>query len=148
MNIRKAMFRDATAVFTLLKQLASSAAAESPMNTDQAIASFHEIIQDENQGTVIVAEIDAEIVGVITLSYPVAMRCGGKYACIEEFIVNEQMRGKGVGSRLLKASLETARQRGCYELQVNNPSEIGYPLYINNDIKDTGRHLKIVFGKN
>ena len=62
--------------------------------------------------------------GLISLSYPIAVRCGGIYACIEEFIVSEKARGKGAGSRLLEAAKRKAAQMGCHEVQVNRPSEM------------------------
>ena len=81
--------------------------------------------------------------GLITLSYPTAIRCGGLYTCIEEFIVGEKGRGQGIGGKLLRAALEEASAKGCYELQVNNPSESGYPVYLKYGLADVGRHLKI-----
>jgi GNAT superfamily N-acetyltransferase len=91
---------------------------------------------------VIVAEENDRMVGVITLSYPFAMRCAGRYACIEEFIVSDKVRGRGVGTHLLQTALDEAQKQGCYEIQVNAPTEMGYPLYIKQDIKDAGKHLK------
>ncbi|MBW1812791.1 MAG: GNAT family N-acetyltransferase [Deltaproteobacteria bacterium] len=76
-----------------------------------------------------------------------AIRCGGKYSCIEEFIVDEKGRGKGIGGQLIKNAIEEARSRGCYELQVNRPSESGYPVYMSHGWKDLGKHLNLVFHK-
>ena len=81
------------------------------------------------------------MIGLITLSYPTAIRCGGKYSCIEEFIVSEQARGKGVGGKLLEAAIAEATARGCYQIQVNRPSEIGYPVYLRHGWEDLGKHL-------
>jgi hypothetical protein len=47
-----------------------------------------------------------------------------------------------VGSQLLEAAMNEAKKQSCYEIQVNNPSELGYPLYIRQDIKDAGKHLR------
>ncbi|HEX9897198.1 MAG TPA: GNAT family N-acetyltransferase [Dehalococcoidales bacterium] len=143
MNIRKATLSDETEVFDLLRKLLSPQATDSSrIHTPVSSRIFHEIITDESKGTVIVAEEDGKLVGVITLSYPIAIRCVGKYTCIEEFIVSETMRGRGVGSQLLEAALNEAKKQDCFEIQVNNPSELGYPLYIRQDIKDAGKHLK------
>ena len=37
----------------------------------------------------------------------------GNWLCIQYLFVSEQLRGKGVGSKLLKAAEEEAGQRGC-----------------------------------
>ena len=143
--IREATIGDEAAVFDLLRQLMTTATAESPVNQPEAVDTYTLMMAGE-QGTILVAEEDTQLLGLLTLSYPVAMRCAGIYSCIEEFIVTEQARGKGVGSKLLKAAIETATEKGCQELQVNRPSEIGYPVYIRNGWKDMGKHLLLYPG--
>ena len=109
---------------------------------------FRQIIDNNVLGTILVAEENDTLLGLITLSYPTAIHCGGIYTCIEEFIVGEKGRGKGIGGKLLKAALDEASSRGCFELQVNNPSEMGYPVYLKYGLKDTGKQLKIIFPRN
>jgi predicted N-acetyltransferase YhbS len=142
-NIRKATLNDEAEVFNVLKMLISPQAADSSrISTPGAIATFRELVASSEKGAVIVAEENSKLIGLITLSYPVAMRCSGKYTCIEEFIVSETVRGRGIGTQLLQAALEEAKRQGCFEIQVNAPTEMGYPLYIKQDIKDNGKHLK------
>jgi len=142
--IRKATPGDEDGVFDLLKGLRSSQTpGASLVHTPASAQTYRNIISDESTGTVLVAEEDSTLVGVITLSYPIAIRCAGKYTCIEEFIVSDRMRGRGVGTMLLEASIAEARKQGCFEIQVNNPSELGYPLYIRQNMKDVGRHLQM-----
>jgi len=144
-SIRKATTEDEDEVFELLHQLMSgSYPAEKSVKSQKGIDTYLHLLNNEDTGTIIVAEEDGKLVGIITLSYPLAIRCGGIYTCIEEFIVHESMRGKGVGGRLLlQATIDEARLRGCDELQVNNPSEMGYPLYLRYNVEDTGKHMKI-----
>ena len=145
-TIREAEIGDQEEVFELLRQLMTSATEESPINQPGAVEAFHRVIEEE-QGTIIVAEEDGRMLGLVTLSYPVAIRCWGIYSCIEEFIVTEQARGKGVGSKLLEASIEKAKEKGSYELQVNRPSELGYPVYIRQGWEDLGKHLNYYPGR-
>jgi predicted N-acetyltransferase YhbS len=137
-NIRKAIPEDEVSVFQLLRQLLSNVEV---LNHSHSI--FRRMMSDESLGVIFVAERDGQILGLITLSYPWAIRCGGVYSCIEEFIVNEDNRGQGIGGRLIKAVTEEALLRNCYEVQVNNPSEIGYPVYIEYGFKDVGKHLQM-----
>ena len=74
---------------------------------------------------------------------PTAIRCGGLYSCIEEFIVSEKARGKGVGGQLVQAIIAEAKLKGSFEIQINNPSKQGYPVYLRYGVKDIGKHLKM-----
>ncbi|OGN88721.1 MAG: hypothetical protein A2Z74_00170 [Chloroflexi bacterium RBG_13_46_9] len=142
-NIRKATLNDETEVFNVLKMLLSPRATDSGLiHTPVASATFRALVTTDDNGAVIVAEENGKVVGLITLSYPIAIRCAGKYTCIEEFIVSETVRGRGLGTQLLQAALEEAKKQGCFEIQVNAPTEMGYPLYVRQDIKDSGKHLK------
>ena len=140
MLIRKACIEDESSVIKLLKQLMGGLEG---FNWETAARTFREIAENPELGTILVAEDDGELVGVTTLSYPTAIRCGGLYCCIEENIVDGRCRGKGVGGKLLKAAIAEATSKGCDEIQVNGPSEMGYPLYLRNGLKDIGKHLKV-----
>ena len=145
-NVREATTEDQEQVFDLLRQLMTSATAESPINQPSAAETYRQVIE-EGKGTVLIAEENGKMLGLVTLSYPVAIRCGGIYSCIEEFIVTEQARGKGVGSKLLEATIKKATEKGSYELQVNRPSELGYPVYLRQGWKDLGKHLNYYPGR-
>jgi len=141
-RIRKATIEDEAGVFDLLSQFQESPTpSESASNWQRGAGTFREIVKDDEKGTVFVAEEDGDLLGVITLSYPTAIRCSGIYSCIEEFIVSQKARGKGVGGQLLEAAVAEVTAKGCYEIQVNRPSELGYPVYLEHGWKDLGKHL-------
>lgn len=140
MQIRRATIEDESHIITLLKQFPPE---EATVDWQDGGEAFRRIIGNADLGTVFVAEENGQVLGVITLSYPYAIRCGGHYSCIEEFIVDEKGRGKGVGGKLLKAAIDEAQSRECYELQVNRPSELGYPVYLRYGWKDLGKHLNL-----
>lgn len=142
LKIRPAETGDEGAVFELLKQFPSeNIPGTRPFEWDKGRAIFKEIIADEDKGTILLAEEDDRLLGICSLSYPVAVRCGGRYTCIEEFIVGPESRGKGVGGRLIEAVIARATERGCYEIQVNRPSQLGYPVYLRHGFLDAGKHL-------
>jgi GNAT superfamily N-acetyltransferase len=141
-EIRKATLEDEGQVFQLLKVLFSSSLPEDGVRDWQNAANqYRKIIREDTQGTILVAEEGGGLLGVITLSYPQAIRCGGIFASIEEFVVSEKARGKGIGGRLLEAAIAEATARGCDEIDVNRPSASGYPLYTKHGIKDLGKNL-------
>ena len=143
MRIRQARLEDENQVIDLLGQFPASDMAH--MDWSAGGKTFRRIIENPELGSILIAEQDGEALGLLTLSYPTAIRCGGIYTCIEEFIVGKKGRGKGIGGALLRAALEEAASKGCFELQVNNPSESGYPVYLKYGLADLGKHLKIVF---
>jgi GNAT superfamily N-acetyltransferase len=142
MIIRKAVAADQSQFIDLLKQFPDglSTVDWGPMGN-----AFQRVLKDPELGSMLVADEDGILLGVITLSYPMAVRFAGIYTCVEEFIVSEKARGKGVGGKLLEAALAEARAKGCYEIQVNDPSKFGYPVYLRHGFKDTGKHVKQVF---
>ena len=140
MKIRKAGPKDEDHVIALIKKFPSQ---EIEIDMDAALQAYRQRLSSPELGSMFVAEEQGDILGVITLSFPFAMRCGGVYSCIEEFIVDERSRGKGLGGKLLKAAMSEAASRGCHEIQVNNPSDVGYPVFLRYGWKDTGRHLKM-----
>lgn len=141
-EIRKATLQDEEQVFQLLKVLISLSPPEDAVRDWQsAVRQYHKIIREDTLGTILVADEGNTLLGVITLSYPEAIRCSGIYASIEEFVVSEEARGKGIGGRLLEAAIAEATARGCDEIDVNRPSASGYPLYTKHGIKDLGKNL-------
>jgi GNAT superfamily N-acetyltransferase len=142
MVIRKAVAGDEPQFIELIQLFPPDAV---PMaGWDLVGKAFQKIVRNPELGSIFVADDDGVLLGVITLSYPMAARCGGIYSCIEEFMVTEKARGKGVGGRLMEALLNEARLKGCFEIQVNNPSQMGYPVYLRHGFEDTGKHLKLM----
>jgi len=141
MQIRKATIDDQGTIMKLMKKLLITSGEVAQDWKDDA-GVLRRVIENPELGSILVAEEEGELMGVTTLSYPTAIRCGGLYACIEENIVDERCRGKGVGGKLLRAAIAEAASRGCDEIQVNNPSEMGYPMYIRHGLKDLGKHMK------
>lgn len=80
----------------------------------------------------LVAEEDGEIVGIAALS--VIMGPGiRKNAYLEDFVVNQNIRGKGIGSTLWQAMLDWAREKGCnrIEFTCGNGREAAQEFYKN-----------------
>ena len=84
-----------------------------PVEQSSAARAVYRDLVTGARGSVIVFEVDGEILGVITSSYVSAIRYGGEYARLEELIVDDKARGTGAGMALLKAAIAEARRRGC-----------------------------------
>jgi GNAT superfamily N-acetyltransferase len=140
-TIRKATPADQLKTIGLLKQFPPD--PELPkLNWDDATKAFATLVEG-HKGCIFVAEEGGDIVGVVTLGYSYVLRFGGIYAMIEEFIVSERMRGKGIANQLIQTAIQEARRIGCPELQVNGPSPLGRPVYLRNGLHNAGLHMKI-----
>lgn len=102
---------------------------------------FRELL-DSDRGAIIIAEDETGVLGLISLSFNLAMRYGGDYAQIEELIVDEAARGKHVGAALVQASIECARQQGCREIGLY-AREHNRPFYEKYGFRYTGPELRL-----
>ena len=142
--IRRANADDEQQVFKLFEKLPSrSRSDEYRVDQKTGVAIFRRILSAPTMGIILVAEKEGKLLGCITLSYPLAIRCSGHYARIEEYIVDEAARGRGIGTDLLEAAIEEAKKMECFDLQVNNPSDLGKPLYDSHGFKASGDYWRL-----
>lgn len=109
--IRDAVREDVLTMFELIKELALyENAPEQVTNTVEQmyVDGFGE---NPSFGT-IVSEVDGEIVGMALYYYRYST-WKGKRLYLEDLVVSETMRGKGLGEKLLDATIEKARQTSC-----------------------------------
>jgi GNAT superfamily N-acetyltransferase len=113
--VRPGTLADESAVFALLPALMEGEpVAGPPIEQSGAARAVYRDLVTSTHGSVIVFEVDGEVLGVITSSYVSAIRYGGDYARLEELIVDDKARGTGAGMALLKAAIAEARRRGCH----------------------------------
>ena len=105
---------DESKVFTLLTALMEGEkVAGIPIGQSDAARATYRDLLSSDRGSVIVFELDGDVLGVVTCSYVTAIRYGGNYARMEELIVDERARGTGAGKMLVNAAIAEARRRGC-----------------------------------
>jgi len=115
-SIRKTEPNDLATAQNLLGQLASAMGRDGTGLSNQAFADGFSAFLDQRRGVLLLAIDETGILGMISVSYNLALRYGGEYAQIEELIVTAAARGKHAGSRLVGAAIEEARRRGCKEI--------------------------------
>lgn len=77
-------------------------------------------------GSVLVAEVDGDVIGVCQLIVFRQLQArGGLCAEIESVHVHPDHRGSGVGTTLLRAAIHRAESLGCYRVQLT--SNVGRP---------------------
>jgi ribosomal protein S18 acetylase RimI-like enzyme len=112
---RSAVEADLPSIVTLLAQIHNDRPPLEP--NEREIAAFHEILGSPFRG-ILVAEGDG-LVGMLDLFIVANLTRGGRpWAGIENFVIDERHRRRGIGRGLLEVALGVARDAGCYKVQL------------------------------
>lgn len=76
------------------------------------------LMLENERGCVLVAEAEGQVIGMCTGQVTISTAEGGPALLIEDVIVVEHLRGKGVGRQLLDSLEVWARERGIKRLQL------------------------------
>ena len=78
---------------------------------------------------IFVAIVDEKVVGSTTLFIePKFIHQGGLVGHIEDVVVSKEFQGKGIGEKLIEASLDFAKNNGCYKTILDCSEDIK-PFY-------------------
>jgi glucosamine-phosphate N-acetyltransferase len=87
----------------------------SDLDEDNAKLVLKKIRSNQNH-VIMVADLDGQIVGSITLLIePKFIHQGGLVGHIEDVVVRTELQSKGIGEQLVNAALEYAKNHGCYK---------------------------------
>jgi GNAT superfamily N-acetyltransferase len=79
---------------------------------------FQRIVSDPNQ-FLMVAELDGKIIGTFHVTYLTYLPAAGQEDCqIENVHVEAKCRGKGIGSLMMKWTIDHAKKRSCRRVQL------------------------------
>ena len=110
-TVRFAELRDRDRCEELLNLLVGNTAASENIFSGQVF----ETIVAGRYGRVLLACEDELALGMASISFNYALRYDGRYAQLEELIVDPVARGTNVGGLLVEEALKTARDEGCKE---------------------------------
>jgi GNAT superfamily N-acetyltransferase len=121
----KAIFRSATRadLSSIVRLLADDEMGsmreryEDPL-PEAYVSAFEQIDKDSNH-ELIVAELNGEIIGTLQLMFlPSISVQGGLRAQVESVRVDKKYRGRGIGSELMKWTIERAKEHGAHVVQL------------------------------
>jgi GNAT superfamily N-acetyltransferase len=82
------------------------------------IKAFEAIIADPNNELIVACE-ENEVIGVQQITFtPYITHQGGWRATIEGVRTSASVRGKGIGTKLIKWAIQRAEERGCHLVQL------------------------------
>ncbi len=119
--IRPAHAGDLPRIVELLQSLSlADRLREDPSDLQPYRAALARIEASPHQ-QVLVADWDHRLVGCVSLTVvPNLSYRGRPYLLLESMVVEEEMRGKGIGRALLERCVEEARAAGCFRLQLTS----------------------------
>ena len=148
--IRNAEKNDLARVVELMKALiitTSKAEAEGASTLADYEKVFDRIERDPNH-KLIVAEINGRLVGTADLVIvPNLSHRGLPWAVMENVIVDESVRRKGVAARMVKYLVEVAKKSGCYKIGLSSSTKrpAAHRMYESLGFKQYGLGYRIYF---
>lgn len=121
-TVREAGAGDVEGVASAIEALLAELGGRSPERAEIE-AETRALLEDPAGGSVLIAEADGEIVGVLSASWQRAIHVPGIYATIQDLWVDGAWRSRGVGAELVEAIASQARARGVGRLEVGLPRE-------------------------
>jgi GNAT superfamily N-acetyltransferase len=146
-KVREATHADVPALVVGVSELLVELGGK-PAAAEALEATALALIDDGSLGVLLVAEDAGEIVGVLGVSWQIAIRIPGRYGLIQELWVHPSWRGRTIGGDLLTALSELARRQQVSRLEVGLPSE-RFPhlgateaFYLNNGFTAIGTRMR------
>ena len=115
MEITLATASDVPALCELLSLLFSQEADFQPDYEAQR-RGLMQILDNPDVGLILVARQKNQIVGMVNLLFTVSTALGERVALLEDLVIAPNQRGNGIGSQLLKQTIETARLHNCHRI--------------------------------
>ena len=115
MEISLATAFDVPALCDLLSLLFSQEADFQPDYEAQR-RGLLQILENPDVGVILVARQKNQIVGMVNLLFTVSTALGQRVALLEDLVILPNQRGKGIGSKLLKEAIETAKLHDCHRI--------------------------------
>jgi GNAT superfamily N-acetyltransferase len=107
---------DADAVVALLAAQLEEHAI--PLAAELLVQAVRGALEDDGRALILVARVDDRPVGLAYLSFQWTLERGGRVCWLEELYVLPELRGRGIGARLLRATLEVAQARACLAVEL------------------------------
>lgn len=144
-SIRHATSADKDAVGDLAHRLLLD--IDSPRFDPQGYAAVASELLDSDSGFIVYLAVSGDgngekVVGMITLAETCALFSGGRFGELQEFYIDPDYRGGGLGQRMLGFAVKEGKRRQWQRLQVNAPSpeksQRSYDFYKRAGFEDIG----------
>lgn len=122
MQIRQATREDEAGLLYLLRQYCDE--VETPWSDEHLLEGLRPLLKENHHGVVMVIE-DEDLFGYSILTWGWGIESGGQEALVDEMFIQVNKRGLSYGEKLLRATLERAKEQGVkvvfLETEAENP---------------------------
>jgi GNAT superfamily N-acetyltransferase len=122
LRVREARTSDLEAMVELLGYLFKQESDFCPSAAKQRRA-LELILAQPSAGRLFVATRGTKVLGMISLLFTISTAEGGKVAWLEDLVVRPEQRGRGLGTRLLRAAVDWAHREGLARITLLTDAE-------------------------
>ncbi len=119
MKIRQATVQDSAIIAQLMAQLIEAGGYEGWEVSPAQIEANLRKMADRKTYQVLLAEEAGQVVGLLSLSFRHTLFHRAPSALINELVVEQGHRGRGIGRQLVAEAIERCRAAGCGEIEVS-----------------------------
>lgn len=121
-RVRSAQAEDLEAVRKLAQELRSEIGMPTSLGEERFKTCFHASLMDPHC-RILIAELGGNLVGYLSIWRRSNLSHAGPAAFVDDLIVSEEARGKGLGTALLQEAMRYAKEWGCVEIEVSTMPE-------------------------
>lgn len=115
--IRNAKDTDYEMIKRLVKELYNTLDIKIGLNEKLTIKKYNELLE-EPKTDILVADLNGIVIGYLTINYNKSLLDIDMTAIIDELVVTEDHRSKGVGTKLVTIAVKKCKYNGCSEIGV------------------------------
>ncbi len=138
MEIRKIVLNDLDEIFNLLNQL-----YKNQLNYEKFKEIYKMKLNDKNSYYIVAIE-NNKIIGVLTSELQIKLHRAKKQSFIEDLIVDESYRNRGIGKALLQNAVDYAKNNDCEVIELTSyiNNEKSHKFYQNNGFNKNSYKFK------
>jgi len=117
-----------------------------PFEQDRAREAVRLLVENESYGRAWLIHDEGRAIGYIVMSFDYSLEYGGRNAWVDEFFIEKESRGQGLGAQVLDFFEEQARHAGMTAIHLEvNPGNRAIELYRRRGFTDHHRYLMTKF---
>ncbi len=149
MKIRHATIEDSAVIAQLMAQLIEASGYEDLQVSPGQIEESLRKMADSHAYQVLLAEEKGQVVGLLSLSFRHTLFHPALSAFIDELVVEQSHRRRGVGRQLVAEAIERCRAAGCCEIEVSTErsNEAAQKFYRQHGFSHEAVLFELEFGK-
>jgi len=110
LNLRQAENKDFLGILSLLETL-----SQTRVTQDKVLKMFREILKSKFY-SLWVATVNGKVIGTASIFFAPSLAHGKNWGLIDNVVVAEEYRRKGIGRKLVEVLVNFAKKKNCYKI--------------------------------